>query len=60
MIPDELKASLLKQIENIDHPRELAVDVMFAIQNYYGSLTDEGVQEAAKLLDMSPLAMLPS
>ena len=55
MIPDELKESLLKQIDHIAHPRELAVDVMFAIQDCYGSLTDEGVQEAAELLDMSPL-----
>jgi NADH-quinone oxidoreductase subunit E len=55
MIPDELKKSLLKQIDHVDHPRELAVDVMFAIQDFYGCLTDEGVQEAAQLLDMSPL-----
>jgi NADH-quinone oxidoreductase subunit E len=55
MIPHELKESLRKQIEHVDHPRELAVDVMFAIQDFYGSLTGEGVQEAARLLDMSPL-----
>ncbi|MEJ2166886.1 MAG: NADH-quinone oxidoreductase subunit NuoE [Desulfobacterales bacterium] len=55
MIPDELKKFLLKQIDHVDHPRELAVDVMFAIQDIYGCLTDEGVQEAAQLLDMSPL-----
>ena len=50
MIPDELKESLLKEIEHVEHPRELAVDVMFAIQEHYGHLTDEGVQEAAGLL----------
>ncbi len=55
MIPIELKESLIKQLNNVEHPRELAVDVIFAIQNVYGSLTDEGVQEAAELLDMSPL-----
>ena len=55
MIPDELKESLLKQIDHVEHPRELAVDVMFAIQDYYGYLTDEGVQETAQLLEMSPL-----
>ena len=55
MIPAELKDSLLKQLEHVEHPRELAVDVIFAIQDFYGSLTDEGVQEAAELLSMSPL-----
>ncbi len=55
MIPDQLKDSLLKQLENAEHSRELAVDVIFAIQDFYGSLTDEGVQEAAELLGMSPL-----
>jgi NADH-quinone oxidoreductase subunit E len=55
MISVELKDSLLKQLEHVEHPRELAVDVIFAIQDFYGSLTDEGVQEAAELLSMSPL-----
>ena len=55
MIPDELKESLLGHLEHVDHPRELVVDVMFAIQDYYGYLTDEGVGETAQLLNMSPL-----
>ena len=55
MIPHELKESLKKQLNHVEHPRELAVDVIFAIQNVYGSLTDEGVREAAELLDMSLL-----
>jgi NADH-quinone oxidoreductase subunit E len=55
MIPPELEKSLLKHIEHVEHPRELVVDVMFAIQDHYGYLTDEGVQETARLLDMSPL-----
>jgi len=55
MIPPELEKSLLQHIEHVEHPRELAVDVMFAIQDHYGYLSDEGVQDAARLLDMSPL-----
>ena len=55
MIPQELKMSLEKQVAEVDHPRELAVDVMFAIQDHYGYLTDEGVKETAQLLEMSPL-----
>jgi NADH-quinone oxidoreductase subunit E len=37
------------------HPRELAVDVMMALQAHYGWLTDEAVEEAAALLGMSPI-----
>ena len=55
MIPRDLKESLLKQIASIDHPRELVVDVMFAVQDHYGYLSDEAVEEVADLLDMSPL-----
>ena len=55
MIPDELKISLLKELGHVEHPQELVVDVMFAIQAHYGYLTDEGVQETAELLGMSAL-----
>jgi len=55
MIPRELKESLQKNIAGIDHPRELVVDVMFAVQAYYGYLSDEAVEEVAELLDLSPL-----
>jgi len=55
MIPQELKESLQKHVASIDHPRELVVDVMFAVQDYYGYLSDEAVEEVAQLLNMSPL-----
>ena len=55
MIPVDLRLSLKEHIDHVEHPRELAVDVIFAIQDFYGNLTDEGVREAAELLDMSPL-----
>jgi len=55
MIPDELRKSLLKDLDHVEHPQELVVDVMFAIQEHYGYLTDEGVQETAELLGMSDL-----
>ena len=55
MIPKELRESLAEQIAGIDHPRELVVDVMFAVQDHYGYLSDEAVEEVAELLDMSPL-----
>ena len=55
MIPADLRKSLVQKIATGDHPREMLVDVMFAIQNYYGHFTDEGVEETAELLGMSPL-----
>jgi NADH-quinone oxidoreductase subunit E len=55
MLPKELKASLVKQIEGVEHPRELVVDIMFALQDHYGYLSDEALEETALLLDMSPL-----
>jgi len=55
MIPEELRLSLIEHIDHVEHPRELVVDVMFAIQDYYGYLSDEGVEETAQLLKMSPL-----
>jgi len=33
------------------------VDIMFALQNYYGYLTDEALEEGARLLDMTPLEL---
>jgi len=55
MLPAELRESLKRQIEGVEHPRELAVDVMFAVQEHYGYLSDEAVEEVAELLGMSPL-----
>ena len=55
MLPDDLKNSLRAKVDTVDHPREMVVDVMFAIQEHYGHLTDEGVEETARLVGMSPL-----
>jgi len=57
MLPEELKKSLTDQIASVDHPRELVVDVMFSLQDHYGFLSDEALEEAAALLDMTPLEM---
>jgi len=48
---------LEQKITSADHPRELVVDVMFALQNYYGYLTDEALEEGARLLRMTPLEL---
>ncbi len=55
MLPEELEKSLVEKITHADHPRELVVDVMLALQDHYGYLNDEAVEEMAVLLGMSPL-----
>jgi len=55
MLPDKLKESLQKKIAHADHRRELVVDAMLALQEHYGYLSDEAVEEVAALLGMSPL-----
>jgi NADH-quinone oxidoreductase subunit E len=57
MLPKEIKERLEAEIRNVEHPRELAVDVMFAIQDHYGHLSDEALAEAASLLGMTPLEL---
>jgi NADH-quinone oxidoreductase subunit E len=57
MLPKELLQTLQAQIARVDHPRELAVDIMFALQNYYGYLSDEALEEGAHLLGMTPLEL---
>ncbi len=55
MLPEEIKDKLRKRIRESEAPREQAVTVMYAVQNYYGYLSDEAVLEAADLLHMTPL-----
>jgi len=55
MLPTKLRESLTQHIASVAHPRELVVDVMFAVQDHYGYLSDEAVEEVAELLEMSPL-----
>jgi NADH-quinone oxidoreductase subunit E len=55
VLPEELQKDLQKKIVEAEHPREMAIDVMYALQRHYGYLNDEAVQEAADLLGMSPL-----
>mgnify|MGYP002064198184 FL=1 len=44
-----------EQIAHADHPRELVVDTMLALQDHYGYLSDEAVEQVAALLGMSAL-----
>jgi len=57
MLPKELLEGLQKRIAEADHPRELVVDIMLALQNHYGYLSDEALEEGACLLDLTPLEL---
>ena len=53
MLPKDLEESLKAKVAAAEYPREMAIDVMVALQNHYGYLTDEAMQEAAGLLSMT-------
>jgi NADH-quinone oxidoreductase subunit E len=55
MLPREIKENLRKQVEESDQTREQVINVMYAVQKHYGYLSDEAVQEAGELLNMTPL-----
>ena len=55
MLPNELKDRLQKQIESVEHSRELVIDVLTAVQEHYGYLSDTAVDEAAGLLGLTDL-----
>ena len=57
MLPKDLKARLEAEIGNVEHPRELAVDVMFAVQDHYGYLSEEALAEAAAMVGITPLEL---
>jgi len=57
MLPKDLRNRLEAEMKHVEHPRELAVDVMFAIQDHYGYLSDEALTEAATMLGMTPLEL---
>jgi NADH-quinone oxidoreductase subunit E len=55
MVPESLKNELLAHVASAFTPREVAMDVMKALQKHYGWLTDEAVDEASEILGLSPL-----
>ncbi len=57
MLPHEFVERLQQQIASVEHPRELAVDVMLSLQQHYGYLSDEALEEGARLLSMTPLEL---
>ena len=57
MTINELTNSLKAQIAASHHYREMVVDVIYSLQNHFGYFSDEALEIAAKLLDMSPVEL---
>lgn len=57
MLPEMLEKELKDKIARVDHPREMAIDVVNILQDHYGYLSDEALVQAADLLGMSPLEL---
>lgn len=57
MIPEHLSRELQEKISASDHPKGLAVEVMYALQRHYGYLSDEALSEGAALLGLEPLEL---
>ena len=57
MLPKDLRERLQNEIAGGDNLREMAIDVMFALQNHYGYLSDEALEEGASLLGMTSLEL---
>jgi NADH-quinone oxidoreductase subunit E len=57
MLPEELLHDLQMKIAAVEYPRELAVDVMFALQRHFGYLSDEALKAGAGLLGLTTLEL---
>ena len=56
-LPDALVSDIERMIAGAEHPREAAVDVLYALQHHYGYLCDEAMHYASKLLGMTTLEL---
>ena len=57
MLPEEIREQFVKEIAQVENPREKAIDVMYEIQRNFGYMSDEAMIEAAELLSMSPVEL---
>jgi len=55
MLPDSILLEFQDRAATIDHPMELVVDLLRAIQEQHGWVPDEGVELAAQILGTSAL-----
>ncbi len=52
-LPPEVEEELKRKVAAAEHPREMAVDVMYALQNHYGYFSDTALTHACDILGMT-------
>lgn len=57
MLPPELQEKLTAEIARAEYPQEKAIDVMYALQDHFGYMNEEAMQEASQLLGMTTLEL---
>ncbi|MCF8027421.1 MAG: NADH-quinone oxidoreductase subunit NuoE [Desulfobacteraceae bacterium] len=55
MLPETYINEVEKRLRRAVHPREIIIDVMLEVQQFYGWFSDEALEQTARLLNMSPL-----
>lgn len=55
LLSEEQIADFLHHARDIDHPRELIIDILRAIQINHGWVPDDGVELTASILGLTPL-----
>lgn len=56
-LPEETERELKEKIAGVSHAREMAVDVMYALQNHYGYFSDVALAHASDLLGMTTVEL---
>lgn len=57
MLPAKIEKELRDMIQGAEYPKEKAVDVMYVLQGHYGFMSDEAMEEGARLLGMTTLEL---
>jgi NADH-quinone oxidoreductase subunit E len=57
MLAEETRQNLIKLIAETEYPREAVIDVFLGLQDHYGYMSDEAMEEAAELLGMTTLEL---
>jgi NADH-quinone oxidoreductase subunit E len=57
MLSEKIRTALRQRRTEAVQPRELAVEVLFALQREKGYLSDEALREGAEFLDLTPLEL---
>ncbi len=55
LLEEEQIADFIRHAIKIDHPREMIIDILRAIQVNHGWVPDEGIELAATILGLTPL-----